>query len=1184
MYTLVYRCILKCVREKNKVLTYFVRKAILAAAWLGIFCGSLAAQSSYGSIVGTVTDSSGAAMPAAAVTLTNLATSERRTVESDTSGNYQFVDLQPGAYKIDIEKTGFKHVTGNEVQVAVLLSTRFDSAMQLGDVGQTVEVSAQAALLQTENASVGQVVEGRAVTEMPLNGRNVMNLIELAPGVVPHGQSQGQNARSGFSSYQVSGGMVIEGKTLLDGVAMNTALQNGASFVPIQDSVQEFQVMANNLPPEFGNTINGVINIATKQGTNAFHGAGYEYLRNKVLNASAFFSNAADLPRPAYTQNQYGANVGGRVIRNKTFFFAAWEAYSIRQGTNVSYTVPTAAERAGDFSNLRTAAGALIPIYDPLTTCGQYNNPACVAGQAERTQFPGNVIPASRFDNTASIMEKYWPLPTSPGAAFTDANNFVVNYSASNSRNWEDFRIDQNISEKQHLFGRFSRYITINPPKDLYGLGIDFTWQQGTPFQFMLADTYTVSPTTVVDVRAAYTRTIYDREPNTLGMDFSTIGWPASYNSQFLDRLLPVMAPSGFTSSDGAESGTLSTNTRQRQFSGLGYTAGSITKIIGRHTLKAGGEYTWLPTALSVGTSSTFAFTSNFTALNPLSPGNTGNSFASYLLGLGSSGTVGNDLYPFSTVHIAGLYLGDTFKVSNHLTLNLGIRWDYRGYFIERYNRQVVFQTQATNPVLNSAGLNYRGDAVLVDSPRYPYSSSQVPHWKLFAPRTGLAYRFDERTVLRAGYGISYAPTTAQGSENPDNSPINAATTAWVPTQNSGLTPVATLSNPFPTGINAAPGRNPVYESTVLGSSIIANIPNDASPYIMNWNIGIERQFGSTSILEVSYVGTHAVHLLMGGTSTAAPNFNQIPTQDLALGSQLLTPVANPFYGLVSAGTLAQKTIPYGQLLLPYPQFTNVYSPTTAGFGEEYHALEAKFQKSFKSNGTVLVSYAWSKNTGNADTLYGGIETTKTGSVQNFNNWAGEHSLMSYDVPQLLTISYVRDLPFGNGKHFLNGATGVVGKLVSGWGFDGLTMFQSGFPLGLSAQPTTLSTDFGGGTPRPNVIAGCNESMPGGATAKLSEWFNTGCFSAPSTFGFGSEGRVDPRIRISGINNWDAALFKNTAITERARLQFRAEVLNVTNRVQFGPPGQAFGVAAFGVVSTQLNNPRVIQLALRVSF
>lgn len=1168
------------------MLTYSVRKLIVAAACLILLCLPAAAQSSFGSIVGTVTDSSGASMPGATVTLTNTGTAERRVTESDANGNYQFVSLQPGSYKVAIEKPGFKHLSSDQLDVTVAQTTRFDAAMQLGDVGQTVEVSAQAAMLQTESASVGQVVEGRAVVEMPLNGRNVMNLIQLAPAVVPHGQSQGQNARSGFSNYQISGGMVGEGKTLLDGVSLNTGLFNGASFVPIQDTVQEFQVMANNLPPEFGLTLNGIINIATKPGTNGYHGSAYEYLRNKLLNASTFFSNAAGLPRPAYTQNQYGLNGGGPIRKNKTFFFFAWEAYNQRQGTNASYTVPTAAERAGDFSNLRTAAGALIPIYDPATTCGQFGNPACVTGQPLRTPFPGNIIPASRFDKTAAIMERYWPLPNSPGAANTFANNFVVNYNAANDRNWEDARIDENISDKQHLFGRFSRYVTINPPKDLYGLGINFQWDQGTPYQFMVADTYTLNSTTVIDLRGAYTRSIYSRTPNTLGMDFSTIGWPSSYNAQFLDRTLPIMAISGFTNSDGGESSTLSTNVISRQFSGVGYAAGSITKIIGRHTIKAGGEYTWLPTAYKQGVSSTFSFTNNFTAANPLSPGSTGNGFASYLLGLGSSGTVGNNLYPFGTMHIGSLYLGDTYKVSNRLTLNLGVRWDYRGYFLERYNREVVFLPGATNPVLSAAGLKFPGDVALVDSNRYGYNSSQVPHWKLFAPRAGAAFRLNDKTVARAGFGISYAPGSVSQYEMPYDAPINAATTSWVPTQNSGLTPVATLSNPFPTGINAAPGRNPTYESTVLGTSVIANIPNDATPYIMNWNIGFERQLGNTGILEVSYVGTKGVHLYMGGDPTppGGPNLNQIPTQDLALGTQLLTPVANPFYGIVPTGTLAQPTVPYGQLLLPYPQFTGVYSPTTAGFGEQYHALEAKFQKQFHTGGTVLVSYAWSKNTGNADTLYGHTETFQPNTAQDYNDWSNQHSLLSYDTPQLLTISYVVDLPFGKGKHFLNGATGAIGKVVSGWGFEGITTFQSGFPIPLLAQPTALSTNFGAGPPRPNVTAGCNEAISNSAQSRLKQWFNTSCFSQPYTFGFGSEARVDPRIRMGGINNWDTALFKNTAITERFRLQFRAEVLNVANRVQFGPPGQTLGTPQFGVVSSQVNNQRLIQLALRLSF
>ena len=1167
------------------MLTYSVRKAIVALVSVAGFCVPLLAQSSYGSIVGTVTDSSGASMPGVAVNLTNLATSEHRTAESDASGNYQFVNLQPGNYKVDFEKTGFKRLSRDQ-EVAVAVASRVDGAMELGDVAQTVEVAAQGALLQTENASVGQVVAERAVLEMPLNGRNVMNLIELAPAVVAHGQTEGQQNSSGYANYQISGGMVGQGRTLLDGVVMNNGLWDRVSFVPIQDTIQEFQVMANNLPPEFGGTMDGVLNLATKPGTNQLHGTLYEFLRNKVFNASNFFSNKAGLARPGFTQNQYGANAGGHIKKDKTFFFAAWEDFSQRQGTNATYSVPTAAMRSGDLSNLRSASGALITVYDPLTTCGQYGNPACASGQTTlRTPFPGNIIPESRFDKTALAMEKYWPLPNAAGVPFTNANNFIVNYNAVNDRNWEDFRIDENVSDKQRIFARFTRYENILPPLDPYGLGVTYDQLQGSD-QGMLADTYMLSPTTVLDGRMAYTRVDYVRTPNVLGMNLTNIGWPAALNNELLIPSLPTMTVSGLSASDGAQGPQTQVGTSV-QFAGVGYFAGSVTKVVGRHTIKFGGEYTWMPTENSSSGTSSFAFTANFTASNNLTPGSTGSAWASYLLGLGSSGSTKNSLYPYGSMHTGALYVGDTFQATKQLTVNYGIRWEYPGYWSERYNQEAVFMTQAVNPVLQAAGLNYKGDVVLVDSSRYPNRTSLVPHWDLVAPRLGLAYRLNDKTVARLGYGISYAPGDAMTDSQAFAAPMNAASTAWVPTQNSGLTPVATLSNPFPTGINPAPGRNPIYESTILGNSVVVPVPNDASPYIMNWNVGIERQFGSTNMIEVSYVGTRGVHLRMGGDSSPSdggPNLNQIPSQYLSLGSQLLTPVANPFYGIVQTGTLAQPTIPYGQLLLPFPQYTAVYSPTTAGFDEVYHSLEAKYQKRLNSGGTLLVTYAWSKNTGNAETVDGHTEVAVPGLPQNYNNWSQAKSLISYDVPQLLTVSYVVDLPFGQGKHFLSGASGVVGKLVSGWGADGNTTLQSGFPLALTAQATSLSTNFGGGTPKPNVTAGCSKIPSGSSQSRINEWFNTSCFSAPSSFGFGSESRTDPTIRVSGINNWNFALFKNTAITERVKLQFRAEAFNLTNRVQFGPPGGAFGVAQFGVVSTQINDSRLIQFALRLSF
>jgi hypothetical protein len=967
----------------------------------------------------------------------------------------------------------------------------------------------------------------------------------------------------------------------LDGINIMTGLFNGQAFVPIQDTIQEFQVMSNNLPPEFGGTLNGIINLATKSGSNDYHFTAYEFLRNKVLNASTFFSNKAGLDRPAFTQNQYGLNGGGPIRHDRTFIFLAWEEFNQRQSSTTTFTVPTAALREGDFSNLRTASGALIPIYDPGTTCT-----TCPAGQ-QRTLFPGNVIPASRFDKTAAIMEKYWPLPNAAGAAFTNANNFIINYPMPFDRNWEFLRIDQNVSSKQRIFGSYHRWNNFQKGYDPYNQGITSDLNQPAQ-EGMMADTYTFSPTTVLDFRMAYTTHEYGRTPTTIGLDFATIGWPSAYNQEVSARTLPTIAPNGFSTSNGGQLATGSqTNSVSRQAAGVGYLAGSLTKILGHHTIKFGGEYEWLPTTYGSLPGASFAFTSNFTAANPLSPGNTGSGFASYLLGLGSSGSAGNSHVPSGMQKAGGAYVGDTFKVSNRLTLNLGVRWEYTGYWTERYNLETVFLPGATNPVLSAAGLKYAGDVVLVNSDRYPNRTQLIPHWDLFSPRFGAAYRVSEKTVVRLGFGTSYVPGTPMQYLEPYTSPVNTAKTPWVPTQNSGLTPVATLSNPFPGGIAPVPGRTPSYESIALGQTIYSPIPGDATPYVMNWNVGFERQLGATTLVDVSYVGTRGVHLRMGGDSSPSdggPNLNQIPTQYLSLGSQLLAPVANPFYGLVQTGALAQPTVPYGQLLLPYPQYTGVYSPSTAGFDAVFHSLNAKFQKRFQAGGTLLVSYSWSKNTGNGETIDGHTENSVPGVPQNYYNWSGEHSLISYDTPHLLVLSYVLDLPLGKGRRFLGNVTGATDKLISGWGVNGVTTFQSGFPVALLAQATSLSTNFGAGLPRPNVTGGCEKVPDGSSQSRINQWFNTSCFSQPNTFGFGSEARTDPNIRQAGIANYDFSLFKNTHVTERFNLQFRAEFFNLFNRVQFGPPGNTLGTAQFGVVSTQINNQRLVQLGLRLTF
>ncbi|MBO0800757.1 MAG: carboxypeptidase regulatory-like domain-containing protein, partial [Blastocatellia bacterium] len=435
------------------------------------------AQTFYGSISGNVTDSNGAVVPTARVTLTSLGTSERRVVETGTDGNYQFVNLVPGRYRIEIEKTGFKRYTRPEIIVEVQAALRIDTVLETGDVNEVVEVNGQTPLLQPETTSLGQIVDSRKVREMPLNGRNVLNLVALAPGVVPQGQSM-QNPTGtnifAWGNYQIGGGAANQSAAFLDGGPLNVIYANLTTLVPTQDAIQEFRVQTNNLSAEFGRFTGGVINLTSKSGTNEFHGSAYEFLRNRVLNSNTFFNNSSGIERPAFTQNQFGANIGGPVKlpkklfgplgldgKDKLFFFFAYEGFRQRQGQSFQSTVPTEAFRNGDFSNLRDAQGNLIPIYDPLTTCGRLGNPACAVDAngneiITRQQFPGNIIPPNRLDATAKALRNLWALPNTAGQQFTNVNNFATNASIGGDNDQYNARIDYNLSEKQRIFGRYT--------------------------------------------------------------------------------------------------------------------------------------------------------------------------------------------------------------------------------------------------------------------------------------------------------------------------------------------------------------------------------------------------------------------------------------------------------------------------------------------------------------------------------------------------------------------------------------------------------------------------------------------------------------------------------------------------------------------------------------------------------
>jgi hypothetical protein len=1134
-------------------------------------------QTFYGSIVGSVKDASSAAVPQAKVTLTNLGTAEHRPAETDSSGGYEFVNLVPGQYKVEVEKSGFRRFARDPITVEVQSAVRIDVTMQVGDVNQVVEVTAETPLLQTENATLGQVVDSRKVLEAPLNGRNIYGLIGLVPGVVPGGQSgttpTGTNPFA-WGNYQIGGGQANEHATYIDGASVNVSYVNLTSLVPTQDAIDQFRVQTNAMGPEFGRLAGGVINMTTRSGSNAFHGSLYEFLRNKVLNANTFFNNKSGVARPAFTQNQYGGRVGGPVQKDKTFFFFGYEGFKLRQGQSYTYSVPTDAQRAGDFSNVRNGSGALVTIYDTLTTCGRLGNGACATNASggeviSRTPFPNNIIPASRIDPAAKVMTNLWAHSNSPGAPFTAVNNYTANASVGGNNYQYNSRVDHSFSDKQRAFVRYTYWNNLNLPIDPYNTKTcqDRCTEAFNTNQGVIADTYAFSPTLIGDFRIAYLRFSYDRTATTNGYDLTQLGWPAALNNQVAFRVQPIPLVTGYN-------GVFSTN-------GTGSTivdrndsysiAPSITKIWGKHTFKVGAEIRRLTHNYyqQNNPSGSFNFDSNMTTASPFAPSG-GDGFASFLLGYGSGGGLTSNNFVAGQQIYRAYYAGDQFQLSSRVTLNYGFRFDQMGPWSERFDRMVVLIPNVQNPLVP-----YPGKFGLVNSPDRTSRNNMDLH-NLPAPRLGLAFRLNDKTVLRTGYGIFWIPNDVAFNISPNNDPANAYTTPFVGTTDGSLTPFNKLSNPFPTGIIQAPGHNANFQQLFLGQGFSAPLPHDPAAYAQQWNFGVQRQLPGDIALEVDYAGSKGTHL-----PGANQQIDQLPDAFLKLGASLQDQVPNPFFGQVTLGPLSLPTVARGQLLRPFPEYNGQAITSPMNRNSIYHSAQVKVEKRFKHGGSILGAYTWAKLISDTDTLTAWLEPNGTPGVQNFNNIRLERSLADYDVSHRVIVSYEVDAPFGKGERFLSSLTGVAGKIVAGWGFNGNTTLQAGNPLPLT-DATNLTNSFGGGS-RPNST-GQSAQLSGSAQSRLNGWFNKAAFTLPPAFTFGNVARSLPDVRSPGIAEYNVAIFKNTPITEGVGLQFRTEIFNLFNRVQFSSPGLALGVPQFGVISGQYNNPRLIQFALRLLF
>jgi hypothetical protein len=1147
---------------------------------LASFC--FLGQTPTGTLQGLVSDESGGVVSGAKVSVANTGTNETKDLTTDSAGRYVLPFLTPGNYTVSVEAKGFTSAREDKVTIDVSQTRAVNFTLKVGAVSEQVEVQASATPLDTDTATTGEVIDTKKVVDLPLNGRNPFSLASLVPGV---------NNVGGASTPHIGGSRNAVNEEELDGMTNilpeNNVGNNVSAYTPIVDSVQEFSVQTNSLSAEYGRFGGGVINLVTKSGTNDWHGGLFEFSRNSVLNANDFFANRAGEAKPSSNERQYGGTLGGPIDiprvyngQNRSFFFFGFQGDNASTAAIATDTVPTLAFRNGDFSALGTT------IYDPLTV---HLDPA--TGNYVRDAFANNKIPSTRFDPVAVKALSYFPLPNAgtPGA---QTNNYVaVGNSGGNTYQW-DSRIDQNFTDSWHTFFRLSHSWSNSTPLFDYGnnnpasqVGSGFV--TGGAWSASLDNTITISPTLLADLRYGFARSYVTDKPLGAGFDLTSLGLPQSLQSLASQRVSEFPR---FSFSNGAGLGNNGYVPLVENPLAHDITA-SLTKILNHHTMKFGAEWRMMFINFSQYgyPSGQFNFDQSWTQQVLSKATGTGNPYASFLLGLPSGGQVTEEPTAADASAYAALYIQDDWKVTQKLTLNLGLRWDVDTPRTERYNRLSYWDPSLPSPLQGQVPANaclycgdLRGQMAFVGTAASKYGRHQGPtQWKDFGPRFGFAYNPTSKMVFRGGFGISYAPSALQAAGTTGAPGVQGfgTTTNFQSSFDNQRTINATLSNPFPQGFNLPAGAagGPLTNIGLgIGESFFDSYRN---PYSIEWNFNVQRQLPGQMTLEVGYIANRGLFLVSGEVGTPYSQVNPIYA---SLGNQLLSQMPNPFYGIITTpgSPLSQPTISYNRLLRPYPQYDGVSSfrkPTADSF---YNGVIVRIDKRFSNGLTFLESFTGGKGIDNSAAAVGYLGPI-SGTYANQYNGHLEWAVSPQDISRSSVTSFVYDLPFGKGQKFVNSAPRITNLLVSGWQVNGILTFQTGTPIVMSGafNQTSLFTQ----NQRPDN----NGHSAALSNPTIAEWFNTSVFYQPPPFTIGNTSRTLPDVRNPGEANADLSLFKNNYFGKENRydLQFRIEAFNALNHPNFGGPNTSLQAgSAFGTITSLAIPSRVVQLAAKFNF
>ena len=1127
------------------------------------------AQGDRGLLTGIVRDPSGAAIAGAEIRALHVATNVPAHTETNAEGNYSLGFLLPGEYTITVNKSGFKEFERTGVKIAVNDRLTLNVAMEIGQMTQKMVVQAEAPLLETTNSSMGTLIDHRRLTELPLYYGNPMMLQFQAPGInwnAPlHYQAPWDTSGAALTSVNGSQQHAIDFQ--VDGVT-NNRRDNNIAYVPSVEFVQEYKVETLAYDASQGHGA-AWVNASLKSGTNELHGTVYTYFQNKNLNANGFFQNLAGQPKGDFDYLRWQASAGGPLIKNKTFWFTGIERIRPGGTSRRTFTVPTVAEKNGDFSAL-LALGSQYQLYDPWTTKDAGN------GRFSRQPFPGNIIPQNRISPIAKNILKYYPDPNDAPSPTREGLN---NYLYKNGYNENDYtslsaRVDHNINEKDRLFGRFGyNKVTLNENGYDFAKGASAGTNPRGGIVFAMDYTRVVSPSTVLDIRYGYTRSSNQQVSDTEGFDISTLGFPKTLADQLWFKQFPSV---GFGSNSLSTTNILVPS----------YAYGSVNSIIasvartqGRHFLRMGYDFrdSLNTNGSHNGEGGVFNFSGGYMngpSDNSPTPPAIASSLGGALLGLSTNSYVNRNASFAGVVHTTGVYFQDDWKVSDRLTLNIGLRHEYESAPVERFDRAVRgFDYDVASPVEAAAKAAYarspipelpvaqfkvKGGLTFLNVNGQPRNLYDAPT-RNFMPRFGFAYSLSGKTVLRGGYGIFFGQLGL--TVRSFNQTGFSSVTNHVPTLDSGLTFISTLANPYPDGL-----RNPVGAgdgiATNLGQNISFANPKLRTPYDQRWSFGIQRVLPAGFMIDMSYVGgrSTAIETSRNLNYTPAEYLSTSPVRDQAVIDRNSKNYLNPMAGLLPGTSMNGANASFTRLMYSYPQFGNVTTTTSQGYAW-YHSAQMRVERRFASGFTIMGAWTWSKN----------MEAT---GFLNASDPLPERVISDSDRTHRFTSSGIYELPFGRNRRFMNRAPRVADVVLGGWQVSGNFQYQTGEPLGLGDYIFY-------GDPKKIVL-------PRGERNR-EHWFNIAGFETNTAKQRTNAIRYTSSrfsgLRAAAINMLDLSAIKKAKIRERYSIETRVEALSALNHQIFDVPNTSVTAGTFGTVTGKKGmSHRRIQLALYLRF